>query len=301
MPKLSVIIPSRDERFLLPTIHDVFRNATQEIEVIAVLDSDKWPEGWKEITDQYPNLHTIHNGRSLGMRASINRGVASAISRGAKFIMKSDGHCSFSEGFDEVLKAECEPNWVVVPRRGRLDPENWVATETHKPDIDYHYLSFPDDPNDFGGPGLNGKPWNERAIQRKDVLLDEEMSSQGSCWFTHAAYFTELELMDEARWGGFWSEMQEVAQKCWLSGGRVMINKKCKYLHLHKGTKYGRGYRLEESWLKQGRNYTMKWIRNEAWPKQTIPFSWLIEKFWPIPGWPQDWRERLWGAEGEPW
>lgn len=296
MPKLSAIIPSRDERFLLPTIHDLFRNAQGEFEVIAVLDSDKWPEGWKEITDQYPNLHTIHNGRSLGMRASINRGVASAISRGAKFILKSDGHCSFSEGFDEVLKADIDDDWVVVPRRGRLDPENWVATETHKPDIDYHYLSFPDNPSDWGGKGLNGKPWAERAVERKDILLDEEMSSQGSCWFMLADYFCELQLMDEGSYGSFWNEFQEIGLKCWLSGGKVMVNKKAKYLHLHKGTKYGRGYKLAESQLQQGASFTKNWIWNDAWKFQTLPFSWLIEHFWPVPTWPDNWEEILYAT-----
>lgn len=296
MAKLSAVIPSRDEKFLLPTIHDLMKNARGEFEVIAVLDSDKWPEGWKEITDQYPNLHTIHNGRSLGMRASINRGVASAISRGAKFIMKSDGHCSFSEGFDEILKAECEPNWVVVPRRGRLDPESWTATETHKPDIDYHYLSFPNNPQDWGGKGLNGKPWPERAVERKDILLDEEMSSQGSCWFMQASYFEDLLLMDEISYGSFWNEFQEIGLKCWLSGGQVMVNKKAKYLHLHKGTKYGRGYKLAESQLQQGASFTKNWIWNEAWLKQTIPFSWLIEHFWPVPTWPDNWEEILYAT-----
>ena len=301
MARLSVVIPSRSERFLFPTIEDIFRNARGEVEVVAVLDQPDWPQGWKELCAKYPNLHTVHNGASIGMRASINRGVASAVSRGAKYVMKSDGHCSFSEGFDEVLKATMEPNWVVIPRRGRLDPENWCATDTHKPDIDYHYLSFPDDPNDFGGPGLNGKVWNERALQRKDIMLDDELSSQGSCWAMHANYFIELDLMDDASYGKFWSEAQEILMKCWLSGGRGVVNKNCKYLHLHKGKKYGRGYRLDESELVQGATFTKNWMFNRAWPKQTMPFSWLIEKFWPIPSWPENWREQLWGAKGEPW
>lgn len=297
--KLSIIIPSRDERFLTPTIDDIFRNARGECEVVAVLDSDKWPADWKEVTGRHPNLHTVHNGRSIGMRGSINKGIASAISRGAKFVAKFDGHCSFSEGFDEVLKADCDEDWIIVPRRGRLDPENWCETELQKPPIDYHYLSFPDDPNDFGGPGLNGKVWVERAIQRKDIPIDEEMSSQGSGWFMHASYFQRLELMDHVSYGDFWCEFQELGLKCWLSGGQVKVNKKCKYLHLHKGSKYGRGYRLPESALVQGRNHTMKWIWNEAWDKQTLPFSWLINHFWPVPSWPENWEEVLY-AERQP-
>jgi hypothetical protein len=122
MAKLSVVIPSRDEQFLIPTIDDIFRNARGEVEVVAVLDSDRWPDNWAEVTARHPNLHTIHNGGSIGMRASINKGVGSAISRGAAYVAKFDGHCAFSEGFDEVLKAECDDDWVVVPRRLRLDP-----------------------------------------------------------------------------------------------------------------------------------------------------------------------------------
>jgi hypothetical protein len=292
--KLSVIIPSRDEQFLVPTIDDIFRNARGETEVVAVLDSDRWPGDWKAVTDRHPNLHTIHNGSPLGMRASINRGVASAISRGADYVMKLDGHCSLSEGFDITLLSETEPNWVVVPRRGRLDPENWCATETHKPDIDYHYLSFPDNPQDFGGKGLNGKVWEARARERKDILVDDECSSQGSCWVTSAWNFERLELMDEQSFGKFWAEAQEVLMKNWLSGGRCVVNKKARYLHLHKGTRYGRGYRLAESELVKGAGFAKKWLTDSAWTKQTVPLRWLIEKFSPMPTWPSDLDKAFW-------
>lgn len=298
MAKLSIIIPSRDERFLTPTIDDIFRNSRNEqTEVIAVLDSDKWPGDWKEVTNRHPRLHTIHNGSPIGMRGSINKGVASAISRGAKYVAKFDGHCAFSEGFDVVLMADCDDDWIVVPRRGRLDPESWTATDTHKPDIDYHYLSFPDDPNDFGGPGLNGKPWTQRAIDRADILIDDEMSSQGSGWFMHAAFFQRLGFMDESRYGPFWNEFQELGLCAWLSGGSVKVNKKCRYLHLHKGSKHGRGYHLPERWLTQGRNHTMLWPWNEAWDsRQTRSFKWLIEHFWPVPTWPENWEELLYAT-----
>ncbi len=290
--RVSVLIPSREERFLTPTIHDVFRNARGEAEVVVHLDG-YWPGDWKELTAQYPNLHTVHSGQSVGMRGGINKAAASAITRGAKYLFKLDAHCSLGEGFDEILKVECDDDWVVVPRRLRLDPENWTIAEPDKPPHDYHYLSFPDDPQDFGGPGLNGKPWVERQRERANILLDEEMSSQGSAWFMHADHFQRLELMDDVSYGPFWNEFQEIGLKCWLSGGKVMVNKRTHYAHLHKGKKYGRGYRLDESALTQGRNHTMKWIWNEAWAKQTLPFKWLIEHFWPVPTWPENWEEVL--------
>jgi glycosyltransferase involved in cell wall biosynthesis len=305
LPKLSVVIPSRQERFLQNTIHDIFKNHRGDTEVVAVLDSAEWPEGWKELAAQYPDLHTIHNGQSLGMRPSINKGVASAESRGAKYIMKLDGHCLLDEGFDVKLLADIEPNWIVVPRRKRLDAENWCVYPDGRPDIDYHYLSFPDNPKDFGGPGLNGKVWEERARERfgkPEYEIDDELSSQGSAWCMAISYFHELDLMDTESYGPFWNEAQELFMKCWLSGGRGVINKKTHYAHLHKGKQYGRGYNLDKSWLAWGATYTRKWIFNEAWAKQTHPFSWMIEKFWPIPGWPDSWRDLLYAPTGrEPW
>jgi hypothetical protein len=305
MPKLSVLIPSRNERYLFPTIRDCFAKAEGEVEVVVTLDG-YWPEGWKEITDKFPNLHTVHHGEPRGLRAAVNAAAASAISRRTKYLLKLDAHCTLDEGYDTKLQADMEPNWIVVPRRKRLDAEHWTIQDVGKPDIDYHYLSFPDDPNDFGGKGLNGKVWYERITERlsnPDYEIDDEMSSQGSAYFLAADYFQQLELMDERSYGPFWNEFQECGLKCWLSGGQVKINKKTWYAHLHKGRDYkgedgksGRGYHLPESWLQQGATFTKNWMYNDAWAKQTKPFKWLIEHFWPVPTWPDDWEERLYAT-----
>ena len=290
-PLVSVVIPSRNERFLNATINDLLEHAAGDIEVIAVLDG-YWPE--PIIGD--PRVRYIHRGYPLGMRAAINAAVR--LSRG-KFILKTDAHCSFGQGWDEILAADCDDDWVVVPRRDRLDAENWCLQETGKPPIDYMYLSYPDDPGDFGGPGLNGKPWEERNGDPalREVLIDDLMSAQGSAWFMRRSYFDYLELMDEANYGSFWNEMQSVGLKCWLSGGQMKVNKRTQYLHLHKGRTYGRGYSLSKDTLNQGATYTRKWFsepKGSAWHKAHRPLSWLIEHFWPVPTWPED-RE-LWGA-----
>jgi glycosyltransferase involved in cell wall biosynthesis len=294
MAKVSVIIPARNERFLVPTIEDVFKNARGEVEVIAVLEGYT-PDNWKETVAKYPALHTIQHHEAKGMRAAINAGAASAISRGAKYLAKFDAHCCFGEGFDEIIKADMDKDWIVVPRRKRLDPDTFAPRNDGRLDIDYHYLTFPDNVKDFGGPGLNGRVWDERARERLDILLDEEMSSQGSGWAMHAAYFTELELMDAANYGQFWNEFQELGLKCWLSGGQVMVNKKTFYAHWHKGSA-GRGYHLPKEWLAQGATFTKRWLFNEAWAKQTLPFKTLIERFWPVPTWPENWEELVYGG-----
>ena len=288
---ISIIIPARNEQFLQNTIRELLTKAEGEIEIFAVLDG-YWPDPTLEADDR---LHIIHHGEAKGMRACINAGVA--LAKG-EFIMKIDAHCMVSQGYDVALAADCEKNWVSVPRRKRLDAENWCVQESGKPDIDYMYLSFPDNPKDFGGAGLNGKLWEgkNRDEKLKEKLIDDLMSSQGSCWFMRKEYFYELELMDEENYGTFWNEFQEIGLKCWLSGGRVIVNKNVWYAHLHKGKKYGRGYHLAESQLIKGAGFTKNWMEfKKAWPKQTLPLNYLIEKFWPVPTWPED--RKLWNLK----
>ena len=258
---ISIILPARNEPFLQKTIDDLLLNAEGEIEIIAVLDG-YWPS--PQLKDD-PRVVVLHRGASRGMRASINS--AAAIAKG-EFLLKLDAHCMVGKGFDTILAAECEDNWVVVPRRKRLDAENWCLVEDGRPDIDYMYLSAE----------MKGELWEakNRDPKLKEVLIDDLMSAQGSCWFMKKSYFYELELMDETNYGSFWNEFQEVGLKCWLSGGRVVVNKKTWYAHLHKKS---RGYNLDTVPPKE---YLDKWkTMGEAWHKQTLPLSWLYEKFNP--------------------
>ncbi len=227
----------------------------------------------------------IHSGTSVGMRGGINK--CAAIAKG-DYLFKLDGHCMVSEGFDVTLAAECEDNWVVIPRRKRLDAENWCEQiQIGKPDIDYERLSYPADENDWGGAGLNGRIWTERIQERKDILLDLNMSFQGSAWFMSKKHFINAKLMDDVSWGPFWNEAQEMSFRTVLCcDGKVMVNKKASYNHLHKGKKYGRGYRLEESALKTGRNMAMRFFAGDkVWEDQKKPLSYLIEQFMPLPEW----------------
>lgn len=288
--KVTIVIPSRNETFLPHTIKDLLKHAEGDVEIIAILDG-YWPKPDEIVNDA--RVHYLHRGEAQGMRKGITSAVDIAT---GKYIMKIDAHCMVDQGFDTKLKADCEPNWVVIPRRKRLDAENWAIQDVGKPDIDYMFLSFPNDPNDWGGKGLNGKIWTDKIRRIGDdpaKLIDDEMSFQGSCWFMHRDYFYELELMDSDNYGAFWNEAQEIGCKAWLSGGAVKRNKKTWYAHLHKGKKYGRGYRLPEDWLTKGASYTRGWAYNEAWDKQTIPFEWLIEHFWPVPTWPENWQDIL--------
>jgi glycosyltransferase involved in cell wall biosynthesis len=259
---LSVIIPARNEKYLLPTVKDLLEKSNGDIEIIVVLD------GYWDNPSIDKRVIMIHRGEVRGMRAAINSGVA--IAKG-EYILKCDAHCMFDKEYNTKLLTDIQDNWVVVPRRKRLDAENWCIQDAGKPDIDYMYLSKE----------LHGVNWDELNKDKslKEKKIDDLMSSQGSCWFMKRDYFYKLDLLDEINYGSFWNEFQEIGLKCWLSGGRVVVNKNTWYAHLHKQS---RGYSLQE----QPNNYVMKWLNmGKAWNKQTKPIEWLIEQFAPVPGW----------------
>lgn len=286
---VSIVIPSRNEKYTNKTVQDLLTKAKGDIEIIVTLDG--WWPPINEISSDSRVKH-VHYDVPRGMRNAINAAVA--ISQG-EYILKIDAHCMVDEGYDVKLKADCNDNWVVVPRRHRLDPETWSLREVGKPPADYMYLTYPDNPGDWGGAGLHGREWTDRNKdpELQKVLIDDLMSSQGSFWFMKRSYYDFLELMDEENYGSFAQEFQEIGLKCWLSGGRVVINKKTWYAHWHKGKENGRGYNLDKKDLDKANKYTNRWFTEDSglfygdgpWHKQTLPFSDLIKKFAPIPLW----------------
>lgn len=282
--KVSIIIPSRNEQFLPQTVNDIFAKAAGDIEVLTVLDG-YWPD---PILKDRPNLIIIHRGAAQGMRPAINS--AAAIAKG-DYLMKSDAHCMFDAGFDEKLVADCDDNWVVVPRRYALDAENWTTRPDRSP-IDYHYLKSPLESDDGA---LHGRAWNRRRDKRQDMLIDDEMSSQGSCWFMSRRHWDWLGGLHLEGYGDFIQEFQEIGMKTWLGGGQVKINKGTWYAHLYKGRKYGRGYKVSRSSWHRGCYYSADLWLNNHWEERIHDFKWLIEKFWPVPTWPEDY-ESLWSG-----
>jgi len=286
MDKVSILIPSNKEIFLSKTVDDVFNKARGEFEVVVYLDG-YWPD---PPLKERSNLVILHGDVVIGMRGGINAAAAAAT---GKYLIKADGHCMLDEGFDEVLKAECDDNWVVVPRRRSLDAENWIIDVTNKKSpIDYHFLSWPwAKPNELG---MHGSVWNERARTRQHILLDDEMSSQGSCWCMTKNHFTNfLGGLSEVGYGTFVQEFQEIGNKTWLGGGQVKINKKTWYAHLHKGKRYGRGYYISQRKMIEGTLYSADFWTGNKWDKRVHDLEWLIEKFSPVPTWPVDWREQI--------
>jgi len=166
---VSVLIPSRNELFVRQTIDDVFRKASGNVEVIVTLDG-YWPDPPLEDRDK---LILIHRSVAKGMRHAINS--AAAVAHG-KWLMKTDAHCLFAEGWDEVLKKDCADNEVVIPRRYSLDAENWCKTD--KRHVDYHYLSCPlTNPDGFSMHGCYS--WSSREGAKVDLISTTTMPFRG--------------------------------------------------------------------------------------------------------------------------
>lgn len=277
---LSVIIPSADPRFLPKMIPDLLAKAAGPIEIIISLDGVEvnLPEDPRVILLRHPRL---------GMRGALN--AARAHVRG-EWVMKSDEHCLFDYAFDEKLKADCDGDWLLIPRRYSLDAENWRIEDNPKGPRDYHYLSCPvwsiRKRDDYS---MHGLEWPERTRARMHGYdVDETMSWQGSCYFMSRRHYERLGPLIEKNWGTFAGEPQEIGLKTQLSGGRIMVTKRTWYAHLHKGRKYGRGYRPDRAAISAGHEYNAwYWMMNQ-WPKRKMNMRALIEVWMPVPTWPED-------------
>lgn len=193
---VSIIIAAIREEYLDKTIADLGAKARGEIEIIVIQDKP--------------------------MRTAINEGVAQAK---GQYILKTDAHCMFDEGFDVKLVAAHQPNWVQTPTRKRLNAEKWELIQDERPDTDYMYI--------VKGKGFKDHIKNADTML-KNKLIDDTQIFQGSCWFMEKAYFQHLGLLDDVNFGGMGSEALEICLKTRADGGRVIVNKTTWYAHYHK-------------------------------------------------------------------
>jgi len=285
MPIVSVVIPANNEKYLQQTISSILGSCAREIEIIAVLDG-YWPD--PPIQDD-KRVTLIHHSESRGQRQAINE--AAKIARG-KYILKTDAHSMFDQGFDVKLAEDCEYDWTVIPTMINLDAEKWQPKWGKK--TDFMWIRSPE---------AKDKPfrhcyWDGRCAKeypelyrlhkkmdyRKGDICDV-MTGQGACFFMHLDRFWELGGMDEKH--GSWGAMGvEVALKAWLSGGSHKVNKKTWFSHWFRG---GGGpgfpYKISGSDQHKARKYSIDFWMNNRWALQTRPIKWLVDKFAPLPTW----------------
>jgi glycosyltransferase involved in cell wall biosynthesis len=293
--QLSVIIPARNEEWLNKTVEEVLTKSRGETECIVILDG-----AWPEIgLNQHERLNVIYHSKSVGQRAAINEGAR--VSQ-AKYIMKLDAHCVLDEGFDLKLIATAEelgPNVTQIPRMYNLHVFDWVCADGHRryqspagPCTECRKETVKDvvwkrresrltwawrfDPE------LHFQYWHDYEKQHPEEYV-ETMSLLGACFFMERARYWELGGSDEAH--GSWGQQgTEIACKTWLSGGRLICNKKTWFSHMFRTGGIGFPYPLSNADQEKARQYSRDFWRNNKFPQAIHDLAWIVDKFNP-PGW----------------
>lgn len=219
---LSVIIPSYKDPLLKNTIQDLLKKAEGEIEVIAVLDGY-----WTDDVVNDERVIYLHLGKNSGMREAINSGVR--IARG-EYIMRTDEHCLFADGFDKALTENIRHNCcIMTPRRYYLDPIKWERMDI--PPVDYEKLKVREFEN--GKKKFEGVVWRSRAKERKNIMIDETMAMQGSCWAMAKSWWNVIGELETEGYGPHYQDSHEMVFKTWEKGGRLLVNKNTWFAHKH--------------------------------------------------------------------
>ncbi len=307
---IAILIPSRNEEFLSETMEDILSNIRGNTEILVGLDG-QWAV--KPIS-QHERVTILYEPESIGQRAIINK-LCRLTS--AKYIMKTDAHCAFDEGFDvKMLKAfkEVGDDVTMVPVMKNLHVFNWVCKNGHKryqgpsglckecgelteKDILWRPKPGPNSTSYCFDKTMHFQYFNKwKKEQVGDIV--ETMSLQGSCFMLTRDKYWELNICDESH-GGWGQQGVEVACATWLSGGRVLCNKKTWYAHMFRtqGGDFGFPYPLGGRSISKAREYSKDLWFNGKHLKQIRPLSWLLKKFWPVLGWEQKDLVKLKGGQ----
>jgi glycosyltransferase involved in cell wall biosynthesis len=295
MYDLSVIIPARNEMFLLKTIEEVLSKSRGNTECIVVLD------GYHVDVPRDPRVTVIHNVEPRGQRGAIND--AARLST-ARYIMKLDAHCQLAEGFDVTLiesAHELGREVTQIPLQYNLHAFDWVCPDGHR-----RYQSPSGACTECGKPTKREIVWQKRDNRktwawRFDADLHfqywhewekthktdyvETMSLLGACFFMDREWYWELGGSDEDH--GSWGQQgTEIACKSWLSGGRVICNRKTWYAHMFRtqGGDFSFPYPLSSEDVAKARKHSQDYWRNGRFPKAIYDLEWLVARFNP-PGW----------------
>jgi glycosyltransferase involved in cell wall biosynthesis len=265
MPKLSILIPARNEEFLLNTINDILLHSEEDTDIWVGLDGE-WNQ---ESIPQHDRVNIVFYPESIGQRAMTNQ--LAKLAQG-KYLMKLDAHCSLRQGFDKsMLKAfkETGDDVVMVPTMKNLHAFDWVCEcgireyqdkgETCKcgkkrvKEILWYAKKGPNSTSFRFDSEPHFQYFGDyKAKQTGDLV--ESMSIQGSCFMVSREKYFDFNLCDEA-FGSWGSQGIEVACKFWLSGGRVIVNTRTWYAHLFR-TKpgvFGFPYKQQESKIQEAK------------------------------------------------
>lgn len=294
---LSILIPARNEMFLARTVQDILDHKEGKTEILVGIDGG---EDGPPIPE-HPDVRVIREPVSLGQRGMTNKLCKMSE---AKYVMKTDAHCAFDQGFDVKLLADMQDDWTMVPIMRNLHAFDWVCSEGHRRyqgpsgpcqtcgkettrDIVWIPKTNPQSKSYRFDKTLHFQYFNEFSKRPEGQgELTETMSLQGSFFLLTRAKYWELNICDEG-FGSWGQQGVEVACKTWLSGGRVVVSHKTWYAHMFRtqGGDFSFPYHNPGNAIEHARNYSRELFLENKWPLAKHSMQWLIDKFAPVPDW----------------
>lgn len=315
---LSFLIPARNEYYydfdlLGATIENVLANTSQSA-IIVVLDGydDCWPLKPLPVDSR---LTVIHHRVSIGQRAACNEAARASRS---KWICKLDAHCAIDKDFDVKMMAHCDYLTTLIPVQYNLHAFSWKCkkcshevyqgpklancTKCHSRYLKITPKWLPRGWKERDGV-WEGRPkttawrfdstltfqyWGEfqnrpEGLQRP---LSPTLSCLGACWMLHRARYWELGGSDELM-GSWGNQGVEWAMKSWLSGGQMLVNHETWFAHLFR-TQPNFGFPYPNPGKDKAVARSKELWANGKWPQAEHSLSWLIDKFAPVPDFPNE-------------
>lgn len=267
MPDLSILIPARNEEWLQRTIKDIEDHKEGDTEIL-----------WEEDTEP------------MGQRALTNK---LARQSKAKYVMKVDAHCSFSQGFDVKMMEDIDDRTIMAPSMMNLHAYDWNCPEHMR---NYQGPKCCDKAEKIEVWQPKYKPILSNYEFTKDLIFNfspkqdesditETMCLQGSAWMVSREMYFDLNLCDE-EFGSWGQQGVELGCKGWLSGGRAVTTRKAYYAHLFRKEEEF-PYQRDMKQVDHAHQYSKDLFIKNNWDKAQYDFMWLIDKF----NYPQDWRK----------
>jgi len=231
---ITVVIPVKNEKYIRKTVESLLENAVGDVEVL------------------------FREDYGIGQRGITNELVREA--RG-DLIMKTDGHCLFSKGWDKSMVSRMMDNMIMAPYLLSLDEETW--TPRHAPLMSEY--------------GFDSNLIMQHLPSHTDDLVVETMCLQGSCWLVTKENYWKWNL-GELGLGSWGMQGTELGIKAYLNGGVCVTNKDCYYAHLFRQLEVDFPYQRDMKAIEKTKN-----IFIQKYKRKNI--KGLIEKF----NYPLDW------------
>jgi hypothetical protein len=317
--RLAIIIPSRNEEFICRTVQDILEHKRGPTEIIVGLDG-QWADPPLPV---HKDVTVVYYNKSIGQRAMTKQ---CARLTNAEFVAKTDAHVSFDEGFDVKMleafdKLPDGENVTMVPimrnlwafdlkcykcgfrkyQGPMLDKCPNCGAVGHikkkmvwqaKPSPQSTSFCFDTEPHFQYFGEYKKRPEYKKMLE--ETGLTETLSIQGSFFMLTRKKYFELDVDDESL-GSWGSQGVSVACRTWLSGGRVLCNHNTFYGHMFRtqGGTFGFPYPNPGSKVQFAKKRAKELFLEGKWDKAVRPVSWLLERFWPVPGWNENSLKQL--------